>query len=639
MPTHKQRILMAMRGELPDMLPYMPRIDLWYNANSVAGTLPERHKGRSLDEICRAEGWPLHKIIPEYLNVRRAEDTLHRAISVLSLKETVYDYRFSGDIEIAVTREGDRTRVEYRTPVGTASTTTIYTQEMREAGASIVWTEEPIIKEPGDYPVVAYLFEHLELTPDYDDFLNWQKGIGDDGVAVTMGVRAASPIHHIQKDLIDATAFYYHYSDNPKEIHALAESVAHFFDQVLDIVADSPAEAVMWGANFDDMITYPVLFEKEIMPWIRKVADTLGARGKIVICHTDGENQGLMDLIRDSGMHVADAVTPAPMTKVSIEEYYQRWSDRLTIIGGIPECLFLEESTTDEEFEAFLDHFFEVVVPGKRLIVGIGDTVPAHAVFDRVVRVGERVEKLGRLPLEGGAARPFSEERLSEAAERVSPELPKDKVLKAIQEDVLTGRHLEIQTHVQDLLNKGIGPNEILQRGMIAAMEVISERFKVGDVFIPEVLLSARAMDEALKVLEPYLASTEKEASGKILIGTVRGDMHDIGKNMVTTMLKGVGFEIRDLGTNLPVDTVIEAVESYQPDILGLSALLTTTMSEMKKVIDALSAHGLRDRVKVMVGGAPVNEKFARDIGADGYAADAGQAVDLAKRLMEGHAA
>jgi len=110
MPTHRERILMAMQGELPDMLPYMPRIDLWYNANSAAGTLPDRHKGRSLNEICRAEGWPLHKIIPEYLNVRRPEDTLHRAISVFSLKETVYDYRFSGDIEVIVTREGDRTR-------------------------------------------------------------------------------------------------------------------------------------------------------------------------------------------------------------------------------------------------------------------------------------------------------------------------------------------------------------------------------------------------------------------------------------------------------------------------------------------------------------------------------------------------
>jgi len=170
---------------------------------------------------------------------------------------------------------------------------------------------------------------------------------------------------------------------------------------------------------------------------------------------------------------------------------------------------------------------------------------------------------------------------------------------------------------------------------MIAAMEVISERFKVGEVFIPEVLLSARAMNEALTVLEPYLTSEQKQVSGKVLIATVRGDMHDTGKNMVITMLRGVGFEIEDLGVNVLTETIVERVANYEPQILGLSALLTTTMPEMKKVIDTLVQKGLRDKIKVMVGGAPVNEKFANDIGADGYGADAGAAVELAKSLIK----
>jgi len=125
MMTHKQRIFMAARGELPDMLPYVPRIDLWYNANSMAGTIPEKHRGHTQNEISRAEGWPLHKIIPEYLKVRRPEDTLHRAIGIFSLKETVFKYRFSPDIEIKVKRQGDHTRVDYHTPFGMVSTTTI----------------------------------------------------------------------------------------------------------------------------------------------------------------------------------------------------------------------------------------------------------------------------------------------------------------------------------------------------------------------------------------------------------------------------------------------------------------------------------------------------------------------------------
>ena len=637
MMTHRQRMLMAMRGEMPDILPYVPRIDLWYNANSVAGTLPKKHKGRTQDEISRAEGWALHKIVPEYLKVRKPEHSLHRAIGIYSLKELVFRCKFSSDIEIKVNREGDVTHVEYHTPVGMVSTATIYTEEMRKAGASITWVKERVIKKPEDYRVVGYIFENLELIPDFDDFMKWKNDIGEDGVAATRGcgLGGASPMHFIQKDFIDATEFYYHYHDHQKEMRALAGIIEDYFNQALKIIADSPGEAVLWGSNFDDMITYPSLFEKEMLPWIRKATDTLASKGKIVICHCDGENLGLMDLIRDSGMHVAEAVTPYPMTKVKIEEYYQRWSDKLTIWGGIPEVLLMEETATDEDLECYLDHLFKAVAPGRRFIVGIADTTPAHAVFDRLVRIGERVEKEGRLPLEGGGARPISEAQLAEAAARVIPQLVEDEVFKVIQDDVLKGNHIEIKRHAKEMLGKGVSAKDVLHRGMISAMEVISEQFKAGDVFIPEVLLSARAMNEALLVLEPYLASEKKEVRGRVLIGTVQGDMHDIGKNLVIAMLRGVGFEIKDMGVNVPTERIVEQVSEYKPDILGLSALLTTTMPQMKRVIDALKDRGFRERIKVIIGGAPVNEKFAKAIGADGYAPDAGEAVDLVKKLVK----
>lgn len=628
---------MAMRGEMPDILPYVPRIDIWYNANSLAGTLPEKHKGRTQDEISRSEGWALHKMIPEYLKVRKPEDSIHRALGIYSLKELVFKYKFPSNIEIKVNCDGDITHVEYHTPIGMVSTTTEYTEEMRKAGVSITWIKERVIKKPEDYRVVAYIFENLELVPDFDDFIKWKNYIGEDGVAATGGGGqvATCPIHHIQKDFLEATEFYYHYHDYQKEMRALAESMENVYNQALKIIADSPAEAVVWGSNYDDMITYPAYFEKEILPWIKKAADTLGEKGKIVICHCDGENSGLMDLIKDSGMHVAEAVTPYPMTKVKIGEYYQKWSDKVTIWGGIPEVLLLKETTTDEDFEAYLGHLFKVVAPGKRLILGIGDTTPAHAVFDRLVRIGERVEKEGRLPLEGGAARLISETHLAEAAALVTPQLVEDEVFKVIQDDVLKGNHIDIKRHAQEMLDNGMNPQDILQRGMISAMEVISEKFKAGDVFIPEVLLSARAMNEALLVLEPYLTSEQKQVRGKVLMGTVHGDMHDIGKNMVITMLRGVGFEIQDMGANVPTGKIVEQVSEHKPNILGLSALLTTTMPEMKRVIDTLKARGVRNNVKVMVGGAPVNEKFAKDIGADGYAPDAGEAVNLARKLMK----
>jgi len=205
-----------------------------------------------------------------------------------------------------------------------------------------------------------------------------------------------------------------------------------------------------------------------------------------------------------------------------------------------------------------------------------------------------------------------------------------------VQNDVLEGDQGAIQEHIRNLLMRGARAEDILKRGMLPAMEVISDRFKSGEVFIPEVLLSARAMNQAVKVLEPHLAGAQLAAKGKVLIGTVKGDLHDIGKNLVVTMLKGVGFETVDLGIDVPATAFIKAVEEHRPHILGLSALLTTTMSQMKAVIDGLKNKGLRDRVKVMVGGAPVNEKFARDIGADGYAPDGAEAVTLAGKLMPG---
>ena len=626
---------MAARGEMPDALPYVPRFDLWYNANSWANTLPKEHQDRTADEIARAEGWALHKVVPELLKVDDPEENIHRGIGLYSLKENGYWITFSPNVDVQVKREGDTTHIAYHTPIGKVSVTEVITEEMKKAGASITWLEERAIKTAQDYRVLKYIFENIEVKPDYDRYAKWQSEVGDDGVACLMGAFAPSPIQHIQRDLLEATDFFYHYNDFQKEMQSLAEGIEQVYDQILEIVAKSSAETVLWGANYDDMITYPSYFEKEITPWLQKASRTLEENGKLMICHTDGENLRLMDLIRDSGMHIAEAVCPYPMMKVKIEEYYQKWGDKITIFGGIPQSLLSEDTASEEEFQEYIDHFLKAVAPGTRIIVGVADTTPPHAVFDRLRRLGDRVEKEGRLPLEAGAFRPVSETQLKKGAASVVREVVRDEDFQAVQEDVLSGNHQDITGHVQGLLDKGFNAKDILNRGMLSTMEVIGEKFKTGAVFIPEVLLSARAMNEALKVLEPYLAKEKKEASGKILIGTVRGDLHDIGKNMVVTMLRGVGFEVEDLGINLPVEEFVNQVEAHQPDILGMSALLTTTMPEMRKVIDALSEKGLREKVKVMVGGAPVNEKYARDIGADGYAQGAGESVDLAKKLLQ----
>lgn len=645
--THRERISAVFRGEMVDTIPWVPRIDLWHNAHVLSGSLPAKYRDMTVEEIHRAEGWPLHKVIPEYLKPAQPEDIYHRGIGLYNLKEFAYTFEFPSDVDIEVNIEEDQdevmTHVVYHTPVGDVSVRHGLTSEMKKSGASISWVKEHAIKGPGDYKALAHLFGNIKLKPAYERYNAWRASMGDDGIAVAqgLGIGCSSPMHFIQKTFLDATEFYLHYKDYAKEMGELVEALQAPYDQLIAILADSGVDAVLWSANVDDMITYPSYFEKDIVPWCQKASQALRPKGVFMFMHPDGENTGLMDLIPRCGMDVADAVTPHPMTKVRIEEFYARWCrpGHLTIHGGIPEMLLLEESSTWDDLKDYLDHLFKVIAPGTRFVASIGDTTPPNAEFERLVYIGERMEKEGRLPLQAGAYRPQDQANLDKARQRLGggemAVADHDEQFGTVLNDVLKGDEKKIVVDVSALLDGGQAAQDILNRGMLPAMEIIGRKFTDGTVFIPEVLLSARAMNEALKVLEPHLAGQQSESQGKILVGTVRGDLHDIGKNMVLTMLKGVGYETVDLGVNVKVEDFVRMVAQHQPDILGLSALLTTTMPQIKDVIDALTEAGLRAKVKVMVGGAPVNQKFSDDVGADGYAADAGEAVKLARRLLE----
>jgi 5-methyltetrahydrofolate--homocysteine methyltransferase len=186
---------------------------------------------------------------------------------------------------------------------------------------------------------------------------------------------------------------------------------------------------------------------------------------------------------------------------------------------------------------------------------------------------------------------------------------------------------------VQDALDAGMAPGEVLHGALLAGMDKVGRDFKEGALFVPEVLFAARAMQAGMDVLRPLLADSDIASSGKYVLGTVKGDLHDIGKNLVRMMLEGGGFEGIDLGIDIEPSAFVEAVREHKPDVVGMSALLTTTMTQMKATIEALEEAGLRDSVKIMIGGAPVTAAFAEQIGADAYAADAASAVDMAREL------
>jgi len=206
--------------------------------------------------------------------------------------------------------------------------------------------------------------------------------------------------------------------------------------------------------------------------------------------------------------------------------------------------------------------------------------------------------------------------------------------LQDLAQSIIAGNLEQVKSQVNSLISSGTDPLTIINDGLIAGMNVVGARFKAGDMFVPEVLMCAKSMSAGLELVKPLIADKKVESQGKILLGTVKGDLHDIGKNLVAMMMESGGLEVINLGIDIAPEKFVAAVREHQPQIVAMSALLTTTMPYMKDTIEMLEEEGLRDQVKVIVGGAPVTQEFANSIGADGYAPDAASATDLCKELL-----
>jgi corrinoid protein of di/trimethylamine methyltransferase len=213
-------------------------------------------------------------------------------------------------------------------------------------------------------------------------------------------------------------------------------------------------------------------------------------------------------------------------------------------------------------------------------------------------------------------------------------QLPEDELIQQTHDDLYDGMAEEVEAEVHEFLRRGWTPYDTLTRGLVGGMDIVGIDFRDGILFVPEVLMAAKAMKAGMAILRPLLAETGAQQIGTMVIGTVKGDIHDIGKNLVAMMMEGAGFKVINLGINNDADKFINAVKEHQPDIVGMSALLTTTMPYMENIIQALKEHGLRDKVLVLVGGAPLNAAFAEEIEADAYCRDAAVAVDTAKKLI-----
>ena len=373
--SHKQRILTAAAKKPVDKLPFGARIDLWYNYHSANSTLPEKYKGWSMVDILRDLGAGFQVMLEA-----------GGGTPLTMWKEDFHN------MEVAVSEKPPFTTTEYTTPVGRVGFKIVFNRSEGYINAYVV---ERLFKSEKDYPAIEYVIENTSLIPDYSKYLELAGVIGEDGV-ITCGLRA-SPTQYIMRDMMGYEVFFYELADNPQKVEHLYEVVKEQWERQLNIIADSPAKTLMICGNWSDDIHTPV-FRKYFAPWLRETTEFLHGRGKLARVHADGEMRRLIPLVLETGIDVAEAWSPAPMTSVTTAELRKAWGDKITIWGGLPTVIF-EPAYSDEEFDAYVINLFREIAPGNNFIVGMGDNFPVGGNIDRVRRVVEFIEKHGTLPI------------------------------------------------------------------------------------------------------------------------------------------------------------------------------------------------------------------------------------------------
>jgi uroporphyrinogen-III decarboxylase len=386
--THKERILATLQGQATDRLPFLPRLDLWYRANKINGTLPAKYKNAELRQILEDMDLGFHAVIPDFQDLQGPDDDIDRALGLYRLWFMPYK-PILNNVKRKIKYEKDVTIVEYITPKGSITTKVLYDDNMKRAGITITHISEYALKTKQDIEPLCYIFDNIEVLPNYDGYNRFKESVGDDGVAVAYMSLAASPMHMIMRELIKMDDFFLMQYDCPDEIAKLSEKIERYYSRILAVAADSSAEVVISGANYDSSVTNPVFFEKYITPALKYQSKILHEKGKFLLTHTDGENKGLLNQYLEAEIDIADSVCPSPMTNLSFREYRNIFGDRITIWGGIPSTVMLEDSMSDCEFNKYLDNFFSEIGNIGHLIVSVADTMPPAAKFERIEMIAK----------------------------------------------------------------------------------------------------------------------------------------------------------------------------------------------------------------------------------------------------------
>jgi len=385
----------TIEGKPTDRLPFVPRLDLWYKANKIAGTLPDKYKKATLRDISDNLQAGYHCLVPDFTDFEGTDSDLDIGLGVYHLKVNCYETVFHNIRRTIERKDNGVLRVTYHTPHGDVSTSCVFDERMKKSGATLWVVKEHLIKDESDYEAAAYLFENAEIIPRYDRLEQFQEYVGERAPAVAYAHTQAGAMHLLVKDLMGFEDFCIALMEDEEALTQLGQRIEPYMDRLYDVVSNAPSRLIFSGGNYDSSITFPPFFKKHLLPQIKKRAGKAHALGKYLICHTDGENQGLMDYLLESGMDVADSVCPAPMTKLSFTDYYKSFRDRVTIFGGIPSNVMLKNTMSDRDFYAFVDNMFSNLGDGRHLIVSVADTLPPDAQFDRLEHISKLCREFG----------------------------------------------------------------------------------------------------------------------------------------------------------------------------------------------------------------------------------------------------
>ncbi len=392
--THRQRMLAAMRGEPTDRIPWAPRMDLWYIALRARDNVPERFQGMNTVEIAAELDVACHAVRADYTLPRSPEDFALRGLGMDNHPD--YPFRVElDDLPVEFKYEDGRYLTTITTQAGEVVTDMRMTKDMAAGGVSLPFVERYPISSADDLEAVAQVFEHLQVVPTPDAYRRFHDRLGDSGVAVANGPLGSSPIHLMLHDLMSMEEFYVLYAEIPDKLHALSERMEPFYQAMLDASLACDAEVILWGANYDQDLTWPAFFDREIAPWLQRVADQTHAAGKLMLTHTDGENHDLLSHFPLCRFDIGESVCPTPMTRCTLAEVRAGMGPDTTVWGGLPCVILIDSSMSQDGFEAYMDTLFAEVGTGRRLILGVSDNVPPDVNLDRLDQVKQWINAFG----------------------------------------------------------------------------------------------------------------------------------------------------------------------------------------------------------------------------------------------------